>query len=196
MHYADAIARRIDGGQAFRQRGVTARGGLEEELADRPQEGRHGIECLGRPRVRPQCAIGRDHGLWRLGGGKQPGNAFTRRLGRPLQAVAHWSQPLRPGKRARGREGAGKVVLAACERLDELRQGRGGHDGGPRTRAYGARAGWRARGRRWCRRPVRCCRRPRRSRSVLQGRRVERRAAADHVRGLLGDHQHRGVEVG
>ena len=58
MHHADSLAPRIDRGEAIGQRRVRARRAFEEELADRLQERRHGIERL-RPPWRSCAAPGR-----------------------------------------------------------------------------------------------------------------------------------------
>ena len=90
------FARRIGSRKLAGELCVVARRGFEEELADRLQMRRQRIDRLGRPRVAAQRAVGGQHGLRRLLGDEESGDGFGRRFARPLQAIAHRTQPLGP----------------------------------------------------------------------------------------------------
>jgi hypothetical protein len=124
MHDADLLARRIDGAELCLQIGIVACRLLQEELADRTEECRQGIDRLRGARVIAHGAIGGNDRLRLVGGRAQGGDPLGDRLAGGLEAGPHRLQALGPGERARIGEGRLELVVAAPHGIDELRQRR------------------------------------------------------------------------
>src|SRR5262249_34262293 len=75
---------------------VVARRGLEEELADRLQEGGQRVKRFRRLGVVAYRAVGGDDRLRRLARGAQLGDALRGGLGGGFEAFAHRAEPLGP----------------------------------------------------------------------------------------------------
>ncbi len=125
MHETDRLAGGIDRRQLRGEGRVVARGGFEEELADRLQMCGQRIECLAGTRVVAQRAIGRDDGLRRLDRSDEAGQAVQDRIARAFEAVPRRFQPLRPVRVARGGKRTRQIVVTAGDGLDQSFQCRG-----------------------------------------------------------------------